>query len=112
MSSAPCVIPDIEVLRHLQQFGLVGHRKIPMGKGILRIAADVGRAIGAQPLGRVVVRIEAYAEQVGLGVQRGVGRQLLLDDGKVVRDQRTEVGQRAARVDEGDEQLLAAKLAR
>ncbi len=44
------------------------------------------------------------------GVERGIGGQLLIDDRKVVRDQRAEVGQRAARVDEGEQQRLAAEL--
>ncbi len=36
---------------------------------------------------------------------------MFLDHGKVVRDQRAEVGQRAARIDECNEQFLAPELA-
>ena len=102
----------VKILRHLEEFRLCRHGEIPMRKSILRIAADILRAVGAQPLRRVVLRIEADAEQVRFGVECGVRGQLAIDDGEVVRDQRAEVGQRAARVNKSDQQRLAAELIR
>src|SRR5580692_9797197 len=87
----------VEILRHFCERGLVGHSEIPMRERVHGIAADVTGAISSQPFRRIVVGIEAYAEQVGLVVQTRIGCQLTIDVGEVVRDPRAEIGQRATR---------------
>ena len=77
-------------------------------RGIL--ASGAGEAVGSQNLGRVVGGIEADAEQVSFAVASGIGAKLAVDGGELVADARAEVGERAAGVDEGEEQSLAAIL--
>ena len=45
-----------------------------------------------------------------LPIERGIGLQALVDGGEVAAHARTVVRERAARVDEGDQQRLAAEL--
>src|SRR5215469_8190967 len=81
-----------------------------MRESTLVIAANITRAIGTQALGGVVVRIEADAKKMGFVVQGAIGCKPSIDVGKIVCNPRAEVGQRAARVDKGNQQLFAAKL--
>src|SRR5580658_657249 len=77
-------------------------------RGIL--AYGTGVTVGAQNLGCVVGGIEADAEQVGFTVAGGIGADLVVDGSELVADARAEIGERAARVDESEQQGLAAIL--
>ena len=86
----------VEELRHLQQYRLSGVGKIPVRKSVLRIAANIGGPVGPQPLRRVVLRIEADAQQVRLGIELGLAANWLLITAKlcVTSGQKLGSGQR------------------
>src|SRR5258708_5109630 len=101
---------QIKPLRHLVEGRLIWHSKIPASESTFRVAADVSGAIGSQAIGRVVFQIEAHAEKMSGCGERGVRSKLAGKGRKVAGNTRAEIWQRAAGVDERDQQLLAAKL--
>src|ERR1035437_9011198 len=73
-------------------------------------ASGAGEAVCAQNLGRVVGGVEADAEQVRSAVACRIGADLAVDRGELMADARAEVGKRAARIDEREQQGLATIL--
>src|SRR3977135_4115613 len=65
-------------------------------------------AVAAQDLWRVIVGIETDAQQMRLLVKVGLLLQLLIDEGKVAAHQSALIWIRATRVDESQQQRLAA----
>ena len=96
VSSAPVVMPTSKYLAISLSTGFVRNGKVPMGKRTLRVAADVLRAICPQTLRRIMLRIEAHAQQLRIAPERGIGRQLPLDRREIVchRGQKFGSGQR------------------
>ncbi len=74
------------------------------------VLTGIGASVAAQDGGSVVGGVEADAEQVRAGVEVEVGGEKLVEFGEVAAHARAVVGERAARIDEGDEQDLAAEL--
>ncbi len=85
--------------------------EVPMLEGLPGGAAKIVTGVGAEDGGGIVGGIEADAEEVGPGVEAGVGSERLVDVGEVTGHARAELVHSAAGVDEGDEQYLALKLA-
>lgn len=73
-------------------------------------ASGAGETVCAQNLGRVVGGVEADAEQVRSAVTCRIGADLAVDRGELMADARAEVGERAARIDERQQQGLATIL--
>src|ERR1035438_2138120 len=77
-------------------------------------ASGAGEAVCAQNLGRVVGGVgggvEADAERVRSAVACRIGADLAVDRGELMADARAEVGKRAARIDEREQQSLATIL--
>lgn len=71
-------------------------------RGVVRVGD--GEGVVAENFGRVMFGVEADAEQVC------VGGELFVNLGEVGAYARAEIGERAARVDESDEQKLPAIL--
>src|ERR1039457_3544821 len=103
--------PQVEKPGHLGEHRLPGHGEIPVSKSTLRIAADIACSIGAQPLRRIIFRIEADANQMGSLSESRAARQLLVDCSKVTRDPWAEIGHRTTRINESNQQRLALELA-
>ena len=72
--------------------------------------SGAGEAVCAQNLGRVVGGVEADAEQVRSAVACRISTDLAVDRGELMADARAEVGERAARIDEREQQGLATIL--
>ena len=102
----------IEVLRDGGKLFFRRSGEVPVEEFFLGVLAGVGAAVAAKHLRRVVGRVEADAEKMGLLVECGVGGQSLIDFGEVAAHARAEVGERAAGVDEGKEEDLALELRR
>ena len=73
-------------------------------------ASGAGKTVRAENFGSVVGGVEADAEQVSLAVAGGIDADLAVDGGELVADTRAEIGEGAARIDESEEQGLAAIL--
>ena len=73
-------------------------------------ASGTGEAVCAQNLGRVVGGVETDAEQVHSAVACPSAADLVVDRGELMADARAEVGERAARIDERQQQGLATIL--
>lgn len=68
-----------------------------------------GKTVVAKNFGRVMLGVEADAQQVSAGKGR-IRAELLVDFREIAAHARAEIRERAARVDKGDEQNTAAKL--
>ena len=101
---------DVKILRERRQDSFAGDGEIPVGEGFRCGAAHVFLAVALEARGGIAVGIEAGAEQMGVGVEIGIGGERLFDDGKVMRDARAEIRQRAAGVDKSEQQRFTAKL--
>src|ERR1700760_90086 len=75
-----------------------------------RATAGISSAVGSQDFRRVVCRVEAEAQQMGLLLEPGIRGQLFLDVSEIAAHADAIVGKRATGVDESDQQGLAAKL--
>ena len=60
---------------------------------LVGVAAGVGSAVAAEDFGGVVGGVEADAEEVGFGVEVGVGGEGFVDLGEVAGHARAVVGQ-------------------
>lgn len=87
-----------------------GRSEVPVGEGLFGEVAGVGSAVAAKDLGGVVGGVEADAEEMGTGVEGGIGGEGFVDLGEVATHARAEVGERAAGIDEGDEEDFAFEL--
>ncbi len=101
---------EVEVLLHLGEFGEGGGGEVPVLEGLVGVAAGVGGAVAFEDGRGVVGGVEADGEEVGLGVEFGVGLEGLVDLGEVLAHARAEVGEGAAGIDEGHDEDLAAEL--
>lgn len=100
----------IEVLRNGGKLLFRRSGKIPVKEFFFGVLPGIGTAVTAKHLGRIVGRIEADAEKMGLLVERRISGQSLIDFGKVMAHPRAEIGKWAAGIDEGEEQNLALEL--
>ena len=89
-----------EIIGELGQFSLRDCGEFPVREECGIFASGAGETVGAQDFGRVLGGIEADAEQVGFAVTRGIGANLSIDGGEFMGDTGTEIGKRAASVDQ------------
>ena len=100
----------VEETGHGREAVFAGDGEIPMGEGFGGFAADVGCAVAAEAGWGVTDGVKAGAEEVCFGEEAWAGGEGFLKDSEVAGDAGAEIGQRAAGVDEGDEQGLAFEL--
>jgi hypothetical protein len=101
---------NIEVLGNGREV-LFGRRgEVPVEEFLVRIVTGIGATITAENLRRVVGRIEADGDEVGLFVERGIGSEGFVDVSEVAAHAGAEVGELAAGVDEGKEHDPALEL--
>ena len=101
---------DEEEMEDGGEFFLGRSGEVPVGEFFLGIAAGVGASVAAEDSGGVVCRVEADAEEVSFRVEGGVDGERLVNLGEVAAHARAVICERAAGVDEGDEQNFAAEL--
>jgi len=87
-----------------------GGGEVPVLEGLGGVVAGVGSAVAAEDLGGVVGGVEGDAEEVGFGVEVGVGLEGFVDHGEVAGHAWAVVGQRAAGVDESGNEDFALEL--
>lgn len=100
----------IEVLRNCGELFFRRGGEVPVEELFFGVLPGIGATIAAKYLGRIVRRIEADAEKVGLFVERRVSGQGVIDLSEVMAHSRAEVGEGATGIDEGKEQDLAFEL--
>src|SRR5271155_316659 len=100
----------VEEPQHWRQISLTGRSKIPVRKCLVCIFASVRGAVTPQYRGRIVFGIEADTQQMRLLVEIRIGLKRLIDLREVAAHPRTEISQRATRIDKRHQQYLATKL--
>ncbi len=93
----------------LGQVSGTGSGEFPAAENRRIVRVGHGEAVVAQNLGRVVLRVEADAQEART-TQPRIRTELLIDFREVAAHSRAEIGKRAARVNEGEEQDVSAVL--